>query len=321
VEAKRDEKESTLTVNATVEQQNYFGGFLNPPVIALDIQTKVQILARSKICVLALEASAGDAVNLTDAAKIDAKNCSVQANSKNSTAITVWNNATVKAEVVCSSGGVASASGAIRPAAITDCPVTVDPLANRPPPQAASGACDFNWLQVSAEYRRLSPGIYCGGINIAAGAEVEFESGVYVIRGGVLQASNGSKMMGDDVGFYFSDAAVFKFNTESVVALSGRETGDMSGLLFFADRTSAPRIHQVNSRHANKLVGTIYMPNDTFQVATDAAVADDSAYTAIIARKVMLNQSPRLVLQTNYSSTSVPVPEGIRGGSGAVIIE
>jgi Flp pilus assembly protein TadG len=321
VDAKIDKERSTLTIHASVEQQNYFGGFLNPPVTTFDIETRVQVLAGAKLCVLALEPSAGEAVMLTDSARIDANDCSVQANSKNSKAISVWNSAKVTAEVTCSVGGVASATGAIRPTAVTDCPAIVDPLASRLPPQDATGGCDYNWLKISAEKKRLSPGVYCGGIDIAEGADVKFDPGVYIIRGGVLQASNGSKMTGDDVGFYFSNDAVFKFNTESIVALSGRETGDMNGLLFFADRNSAPRIHQVNSRNANKLVGTIYMPNDTLQVATDASVADDSAYTAIIARRVMLNQSPKLVLQTNYSNSSVPVPEGVGGVVGAVIIE
>jgi Flp pilus assembly protein TadG len=321
VEATGDKSQSTLSIAVTVEQTNYFGGFLNPAAVDHHIQTKVQVFSGSKICVLALERSVGDAVNLTDSAKIDAQSCSVQANSTSSSAITVWNKAHVDAEVTCSSGGVRTAPGAIRPAPVTDCPIVTDPLAARAAPKKAADSCDHNRFKVNAEKKTVSPGVYCGGIDISEGAEVQFDPGVYIIKGGVLQASNGSKITGENVGFYFSDGAVFKFNTESSVSLSGRETGEMSGLLFFADRSSAPRIHQVNSRHANKLVGTIYMPNDTFQVATDAAVADDSAYTAIVARKVMLNQSPNLVLKTDYDRSSVPVPDGIRTSVGAVIIK
>ena len=320
ISALKENEENVYTLSVTVEQKNYFGGIVNPASFEMTFKTSVKIMSGSKMCVLGLDGSAQDTISLTDNALIQADKCAVQSNSVASSGLTAWNNSRIVAALVCSAGGVGQAAGNIRPDPVTDCPKIADPLAERQPPEKSNGACDFNWLQVSATQQRLSPGIYCGGINIASGATVTLDPGVYIIRGGMLQASNASVLTGKNVAFFFSEDAVFKFNTEAKVSLSGREEGEMGGLLFFADRKSNPRIHQINSKYAHELVGTIYLPNDTFQVATDASVADNSAYTAIVARKIVLNQAPRLVLNTNYGASDVPVPAGIKSDTASVVI-
>jgi Flp pilus assembly protein TadG len=320
ISAVKEKEEGVYTLLVDIEQKNYFGGIVNPASFKMTFKTSVKIMSGTKLCVLALDGSAQDTITLTDNAVVQAENCAVQSNSVASSGLTAWNSSKIVAAIVCSGGGVGQNAGNIRPAPLTDCPKVADPLAERKAPSNENDSCDFNWLQVSGTQQRLSPGVYCGGINIAAGANVVLAAGVYIIRGGAFQASNASVLTGKNVALYFSQDATFKFNTEAKVSLSGREDGEMGGLLFFADRKSNPRIHQINSKYAHELVGTIYLPNDTFQVATDAAVADNSAYTAIVARKIVLNQSPRLVLNTNYSATDVPVPAGVNSANSTVVV-
>ena len=90
----------------------------------------------------------------------------------------------------------------------------------------------------------------------------------------------------------------------------------MAGLLFFGSRNQSKTFtHTILSRNAQKLVGTIYLPNNAFIVDGDAAVGSNSAYTAIVARRVELRAGPHLVLNSNYDQTDVPVPDGIRGAT------
>ncbi len=44
-----------------------------------------------------------------------------------------------------------------------------------------------------------------------------------------------------------------------------------------------------------------------------ARSAANSAYTAIVARTLEVEDGPTVVLNTDYDLTNVPVPEGIRG--------
>ncbi len=61
------------------------------------------------------------------------------------------------------------------------------------------------------------------------------------------------------------------------------------------------------------LIGTFYLPKGTLLVDSKAPVASESAFTVIIARTVELLEQPHLVLNSDYSLSDVPAPEGIIG--------
>ncbi len=77
------------------------------------------------------------------------------------------------------------------------------------------------------------------------------------------------------------------------------------------------------SDNARVLVGTLYFPQSHLYIDADAPIADQSAYTAIIARRLELYAGPHLVLNTDYDLTAVPVPDGVkdtgRGGSAVLV--
>ncbi|WP_245447185.1 hypothetical protein [Methylobacterium sp. 17Sr1-1] len=135
-------------------------------------------------------------------------------------------------------------------------------------------------------------------------------------------------MKGDGVGIYFTgDIGKAKVQVKqpllllpsSVVELTAPRDGDMAGLLLFEDRTApAGRSFEVLSDSARRLVGTIYLPRGTFSVQTNQVVADQSEYTAIVANQIVLANGPRLVINTRYSATDVPVPKGLGPKSGAI---
>lgn len=68
------------------------------------------------------------------------------------------------------------------------------------------------------------------------------------------------------------------------------------------------------------LIGTIYIPKGELRVDATSPIADESAYTAIVADKMRLYGGPHLVLNTNYDQTDVPVPAGIRGAGQPVAL-
>ena len=61
-------------------------------------------------------------------------------------------------------------------------------------------------------------------------------------------------------------------------------------------------------------MGTIYLPLGILFVDANAPVADNSAYTALVARSLQLSEGPKLVLNSDHKSTSIPVPEGLISG-------
>jgi hypothetical protein len=55
----------------------------------------------------------------------------------------------------------------------------------------------------------------------------------------------------------------------------------------------------------------MYLPKSKLLIDADNPVADQSEYTVIIAREFELREGPELVLNTDYASSTIPVPEGV----------
>jgi len=169
----------------------------------------------------------------------------------------------------------------------------------------------------------LSPGVYCGGITVMNGSNVTFSPGNYIIKDGPFIVKDTSKIKGKNVAFYLTGLlSLIQFFDNATIDLSGAEDGVMAGLLFFEDPSSTVlRVHNIRASNAFNLTGTIYLPKGNLMVDPAAAVAQQSAYTAIIVNKLTVDNGPSLVLNTNYGGTSVPVPDGIRASADVVLSE
>ncbi|MEY4517383.1 MAG: hypothetical protein RL180_1729, partial [Pseudomonadota bacterium] len=196
-----------------------------------------------------------------------------------------------------------------------------DPLASRPRP--SYGACEFSKTDLKTGMTTLKPGVYCGGVFVSGDAVVDLEPGEYIFNG-PLVVKDKATLRGDDVGLFMTGAAgVIKFMNDATIDLNGRESGAMSGLLIFDDplQKGSMRAHIVSASNARNLTGTIYIPNANFVVEPSALVAQDSAYTAIVAKRLIVQGGPTLVLNTNYSDTSVPVPDGIKSAAAIHLVD
>ncbi len=163
------------------------------------------------------------------------------------------------------------------------------------------------------ETHELDPGVYCGGLVIGAFADIELAPGVYVIKDGPLAADLGAHITGENVSFYLlGDDATFYFGPEAKISLTAPKDGPLAGILFFEDRNAPEgRVHRILSDDARVLLGTFYLSRGVLAVASLLPVADQSAYTAIVAKKLQMSGSPTLVLNADYSDTDIPVPEGV----------
>lgn len=315
-----DLKKNFVTVDLELAWTPFFAHFLARDITPVHAHSQARLLvANTKICVLTLNPQDGNSFYLNDRAQLIANGCGVFANSIDSSAMRLDMDSRMSAAVICSAGGVKVAKQYyVSPVPTTDCPQIPDPLANRQPPEFSG--CDFTNLVINNELRTLTPGVYCG-LEIKGSSHVTFSSGTYVINAKAFKVSDTAVIEGENVGFYLAgDKAVLDFSGNATVRLSGPESGPLAGLLFFEDR-NAPlkRKHRINSAHTESLVGTIYLPRGLLYIDPNAAVAQQSAYTAIVAYQLQLEQGPELVLNSDYGASHVPVPDGIKG-KGVVIL-
>jgi hypothetical protein len=295
------------------------------------VQARARALGSSNpLCLVALDAAANDALRFGASTKLEAPGCTVHGNSSHQHGFSLASQSVVEAGQLCAVARVglnreARANAQIR----NDCPPMKDPLAKRSLPM--SGTCLMNGGNI-AGMKVLDPGTYCGSISIQPNARVELRPGIYVFRNVNLNVSKGAQLSGQGVTLHFIGQGPhhnIALNTDptSVIDLSAPRTGLTAGLLITSEQTSAYHLRfYINSEHARRLLGTIYLPSGDIWIGNGKPVADQSAFTIIVARKVQTRAGPNLtneaqltlVLNRNYHLTDVPVPFGLGNNQGSI---
>lgn len=335
----RNAKSVTVAISATVP--GYFTKLRGGTANVVTVSATAKISGGSPVCVIGLDQSANPTLFMQKSARLYAPGCAVYSDSKKNNGIQIQDSAKLEAAFVCSSGGVNKvAAGTVTPDPQKDCPVLPDPLGARPAPSVGS-SCTYTNLEVRDTVAILNPGVYCGGLKILAShgksATATLNPGIYVIKDGPLMVGGNvlirdpknllvaldgdATLTGKDVGFYFvtsnpnailDKVARLTFLQSGHVSLEAPKSGEMAGLLFFEDRNvSREYQHFITSDDTRMLLGTIYLPKGNLLVDSSKPVADKSPYTIVVVNRFFLNEGPTMVMNSNYSSTDVPVPEGV----------
>jgi Flp pilus assembly protein TadG len=315
VDATVDEAAATVTVTLGITPRTVLLGTLGY-VDRVSATAVAGAYGSARLCVLALDKTAGGAIHATRIATVDAAECAVQANAPEPDAIALDLASKIQARAICSGGGVVGGDSAFVPPPQTDCPAVDDPLADRTLPPV--GACDFRDMTILLP-RTISPGHYCGGLTLGPTALVKALPGDYVISGGPLTLGAASSLTGENVSFRFVDEqSTFSFGIGSIVQLSAPTTGPMAGFLFYQDPGVAKEeTFLIGSDLVTKLLGTIYLPSGTLLIDVIGLVAAGSAYTVVVADRIDV-RGAHLVINSDYGATDVPVPAGIGPDSGIV---
>lgn len=183
------------------------------------------------LCMLVLNPTDSQSLQIQGTADLYAPNCAVQVNSTNNAGLYENGNATLTAKLICVTGGY-SGSGYypyLPKTGTTDCKAMDDPLATKflsdyntaYAAATASGPvtcfktglkCQYDgYSKTNKKYAPLSfsgnssvttlqPGIYDGGIDVKAGATVKLAAGTYFIQNGTFSTRQATVMNADSGG-------------------------------------------------------------------------------------------------------------------------
>ena len=349
---------TNVSVTASETYKLSFGSFVGLPAAKLAVKAQASVVGRMRLCMLALDSYAAGAFNLQKSAQVTATNCALYSNSASQTGMVGQQDAMAKAQTICSAGGYLGVRANFSPTPQTGCPVIEDPLKDRAaPPIGPCATLPFplSLLNVLAmktikQNMMLEPGTYCAGLHITDEAVVTLKPGVYVMKDGPLIVDKKATLIGEDVAFYFTgNNGGLVFDKKTTISLKAPVTGVMAGLLLSEDRgvvlpvdptalvdtllgdlisptppplaiTKPVRIYRIISDNARTMLGTIYLPAGRLVIDATKPVADQSAYTVIVAQQINLYEGPNLVLNANYAGTSVPVPKGVGPISGRLLL-
>lgn len=297
-----DTEEGLVQVQLTANRNSFFANMLPPGGWNFTITANAQKMGVTPLCVLSHGAQAKDKIELKDTASVAAPGCLIHSNSD----IKVANGGSLSAGIAQASG---LASGPINPAAQTDAPAINDPFASMTIGEQGAYCSPVDLLAELLPVV-LAPGVHCGNIVAAKNATITLLPGEHVFQKGKLELKENAVLSGDDVVLIFGRDADFQFKDSAQIRLSGRRQGSYAGFVVATTRDNT-RTFEISSSAARQLLGTVYVPKATLLVKGANRVADQSAWTVIVAQAIKLEQNPDLVINKNYAGSSVPVPGGV----------
>ena len=298
---------SSVTVSIDASRQSYFANLLQPGGFKIHAEATAEPLGRMPLCVLN-SAGSGAALKLTESAQMTANGCLVQSNRD----VEVTNSGLLQAGVV---QAVGKAEGRITPQPQTGAPDIPDPFESMALP--IPFGCQLLDLVYNVGVQILSPGVHCGKITVRDGASVVLMPGEHYFVQGSLELKDDSTLQGDNVVLVFDNKSTMKFGDNSHITLGGRQSGTLKGFVIATTKANQ-NTFEISSDSARKLLGTIYIPSAKLLVAGSGnRVADESAWTVIVAKGVEIGGTANLVINHDYAGSSVPVPKGV-GPSTAV---
>jgi len=301
---------SVVTVQVNVAQDNsavtVTASTTHTPIVDLlgahtiTATAKAENMGHIPLCVL--QTGTGG-IRLQNSARIRATGCAVHANDD----IKVDGGAMIQSD---RTEAVGTINGPVSPAGFSGAMNIDDPFASMDldPPLDCVGK-PLKIRELSGLVLALPPGVHCEQFEIEKNATLILLPGEHYFMND-LNAHENAIIRGDDVVLIFGSMKKVNFADKADVMLGARKSGPFSGFLLVTTRDNT-QTFTIGSDHVSKLLGTIYIPNATLDVETSGNVAQDSAWSIIVAENLTLKQNPNLVINTGYVGSGVPVPDGV----------
>jgi hypothetical protein len=303
--------DGSYTVEGLAIRPSFFGDLVPPGGFRIEVKSIAESMHVQPLCVIGDGATVGGkAITAANNSGIRATNCIVHANSN----FELTEIATVEAGTPRATG-VASGSG-FTPAANSGALRVNDPFRTRTitPPAACDSVADGGLQVRSSGTLTLSPGIHRTEYQMTGLSVLMLEPGEHYFCK-PLKILGSGRLEGSDVLLMFTKGNALSATQNSSVSLSGRQSGNWAGFVIVAVRDNYANF-SIESSRVDKLLGTIYLPMTKLLVSGQGDVAEGSQWSVIVARNIHLKGNARLVINSDYEGSPVPVPIGVGNQAG-----
>jgi Flp pilus assembly protein TadG len=327
---------TTVTVNSPPQSGNYTSKSNAVEVIIVQPQTvmfvslfrggTLDLTARSVgtvggtgLCALALDGSASAAIQVSNGATVNLRDCGIGANSTSNSAISVTGAATlttsslsVVGNYTVSNGGILNVSGATKAGA----DATADPYEGRAVP--TPGTC-LPGGTISNKTVALPAGTYCSGISLTNASTVTL-NGIYILKDSNFSIAGGSRISGTATIVLTGTGTGSKIGTVTIgngstTNIAAPTTGPTAGMVFFQDRRApSSGVNDFVGGTSNTLNGALYFPKQIVNYSNGSSTG--ATCTQLIARKIVFKGGTTFNLNCDSSGTT---PMG--GSNTAQLVE
>ncbi len=289
---------------------SFFGNLVPPGGFKIEVSAVAEALNQQPLCVLALPTISTPGLKADINSKVQASNCLVHSNGNiSTTANAVISAGTIQATRTASGIGYS-------PAANSGALAVPDPFLGRAIKQA--GVCTgppAAELEVTGNANRtLAPGVHNRPIRVDGNGTLTLGPGEHYFCRALINKNRG-KLFGDNVVLIFDDNSSFQATQTATLSLTGRTSGAWAGFVMVKSRTNT-RDMLISSPRVDKLLGTIYLPSARLVIDAPGTVAEASKWSVVVAKDIALSNNARLVINTDYADSGVPVPFGVGDKAG-----
>jgi Flp pilus assembly protein TadG len=291
----------TGTANAALA--NPFTAFVGARTIAIGTSATAQSGGPS-VCMYALNNRANGAIDLNGTVNV-ASNCPVQANSGSGSAIRSVGGARMNTTGINVSGNYHG--NGFAPPPTPGAAQLPDPLASVPFPPL--GACASQSGTSIKTNTTLSPGTYCGGLNISSGAIVTLNPGVYIFTDGDFKIDSGAQVSGKEVMLAFTGkGAKFWMTGGAIMKVTSPISGTYMNMQFMEDRknTAGNTWVSIGGNSQLQYDGVMYFPLSNIWIFGGSIVNANSPTITMLGDKLWFQDNSTINI-TQSNSRSLPV--------------
>ena len=294
---------------------SFFGNMVPPGGFKIEVNAIAEALNQQPLCVLALPENEEDeeersGLSAISRSSVQANYCLVHSNGS----ITTEKKATITAGAIQASR-TAIGTG-YSPAANNGALKVKDPFRERAIKR--TGVCPKTPVSPrvvnGSSTANIGAGAHWEAIKISGKATVTLGPGDHYFCDAVTVEGSGT-LQGTDVVMIFHDDKTFTAAESSKISLTGRTSGEWAGFVIVTTRKNVQPM-EISSIFVDSLLGTIYLPNAELLINAPGTVAEDSKWSVVVAKDIILDKNAKLVINTDYAGSGVPVPLGVGDKAG-----
>ncbi len=282
-----------------------FGSFFNVASMNIHTRAVAGVGIKSLNCIFSLDPDGPQAIEVTNGGELTT-NCGITVNSTDPNALDTHSSGSIDTN----GGGIAIAgswTGGKDPVPLpsTGTAPVVNPLKDLVMPTV--GACtQVGKLNIKKD-TALTPGVFCGGLDVGS-KTVSLAAGIYIFVGGGVHIANGGTLLGTGVtlinSFNITYAyAPIDFGNGCKTKLSAPTSGDFKGIIMFQDPAAPADVVNTfacSSDDPPELTGSLYFPTQT--ISFNGSNSGTQIYGSVIAKNVQI--SGKVDVVSDLSSTS-----------------
>jgi len=305
------DEQRAIQVRLEGHRISFFANMLPPGGWRFEALATAEPVGKTPLCVLVIGPRTNN-IDIRDSSRLMAPACGIHSN----TNIVGGNTARIdgrRIQAVGTAGG-----GTMTPAPGEGANPIADPFRDmRVLSQICPGGKAAD-LTFDGGTHYLAPGTHCRPIIVKRRTTLVLMPGDHLFQSNVRLESN-ARLQGEDVFLHINTGAgTPDFTAEGArVNLVGRKSGPYAGMVMASVWSGHPVLN-LPGGNVERLLGVVYLRTGTLQVNGSGVAAGDSAWTVIVARRVISTGTARIQINADYGSSDVPVPNGVGPNAGGL---